>query len=123
MSQCVKLIYTDSGHGTQRVTHAEVRDLLSKNSYNVKAKAVVIAAGAILTPQILFNSEIRPSALGRYLCYQPLAFCQVVLLQKILDGITRNPVWKKIVEKYQESHPDDPIPIPPTDPQPQVYHL
>lgn len=121
MSQCVKLIYTDSGHGTQRVTHAEVRDLLSKNSYNVKAKAVVIAAGAILTPQILFNSEIRPSALGRYLCYQPLAFCQVVLLQKILDGITRNPVWKKIVEKYRESHPDDPIPIPPTDPQPQCW--
>ncbi|XP_068712210.1 uncharacterized protein [Montipora foliosa] len=121
MWQCVKLIYTDSGHGTQKVTYAEVRDLLNKSSYRVKAKTFIIAAGAILTPQILFNSEIRPTALGHYLCYQPLAFCQVVLLQKIVDDIVENPEWKEMVAKYRESHPDDPIPIPTTDPQPQCW--
>ncbi|XP_068745924.1 uncharacterized protein [Montipora capricornis] len=121
MWQCVKLIYRDSGRGIQKVGYAEVRDLLSKNSYYICANTYVIAAGAVLTPQILFNSGIRPTALGHYLCYQPKAYCQVILLQSIVDSIMEHPKWRKMVEEYRETHPDDPIPIPPTDPLPQCW--
>ena len=86
---------------------------------NIHAKTFVLAAGAVLTPQILFNSGIRPKALGRYLCEQPLVFCQIVLLQSILD---------KIKEDYHDvikasNNPEDPIPIPLRDPPPQVCNL
>ena len=67
-------------------------------------------AGATLTPQILFNSEIQPPALGRYLCEQPMAFCQIVLKQDLIDKIPHN----------LNPNPNDPIPIPESDPTPQV---
>lgn len=78
----------------------------------------VFAAGAVLTPQILFNSEIQPRALGRYLCEQPLCFCQIVLKQNIVDSVVTG--WPKQVKEHQEQNPDDPIPIPLDDPTPQV---
>ncbi|XP_068712207.1 uncharacterized protein [Montipora foliosa] len=121
MWQCVKLIYTDSDHGTQKIAQAEVRDLLSKKSYYISADTFVIAAGAVLTGQILFNSGIKPTALGHYLCYQPMAYCQVILLQSVVDSIMEHPKWRKMVEEYRETHPDDPVPIPPTDPLPQCW--
>ena len=107
MWQCRKLEYTGTGEGTQKVESAVVRDLLEKKDYRIKAKTFVIAAGAV-------------PALGRYLCEQPLAFCQVVLLQNLVDSIEKNPVWKPIVDKFRHEHPNDPIPIPYTDPEPQV---
>ena len=62
--------------------------------YHVHAKVFVLAGGAILTPQILFNSEIEPEALGHYLCEQSIAFCQIVLKQEIVDSIERRPERK-----------------------------
>ena len=120
MWQCKRLIYSGTDDGNQEIQHAVVRDLLNKKYYHIKANIYVIAAGAVLTPQILFNSNIRPTALGHYLCEQPLAFCQIVLLQSIVDSIHDNPDWTSIVEKFQHLHPNDPIPIPYVDPQPQV---
>ena len=120
MWQCVKLIYSENDNGTQEVTHVLVRDLLGKKDYLIKANTVVLAAGAVLTPQILFNSQIRPAALGHYLCFQPKAFCQVLLLQSVVDSIMDRPEWKKMVEHYRVTHPGDPVPIPPDDPLPQV---
>ena len=120
MWQCRKLIYSGTEKGTQKVSHAVVRDLLNKKDFEITAEIFIIAAGAVLTPQILFNSDIKLPALGRYLCEQPLAFCQIVLLQSIVDSITKNPEWKKIVDEYKKKHPNDPIPIPHEDPQPQV---
>ena len=156
MWQCRKLNYIGTGKGTQEVEYAVVRDLLEKKNYRIKAKTFVIAAGAVLTPQILYNSDIRLPALGRYLCEQPLAFCQVVLLQNLVDSIDKNPLWKPIMEtimetnlliinyiipvalglcrvlvwdhwgargetyQFRHEHPNDPIPIPYTDPEPQV---
>ena len=122
MWQCKKLIYEADSSGYQTVQYAAVKDLLNKKYYHVYANTFVIAAGAVLTPQILFNSDIRPPALGRYLCEQPLAFCQVVLDQNIMDMIEKNPEWKEIVDAYRVSHPNDPIPIPQSDPQPQVLY-
>ena len=120
MWQCVKLIYSENDNGTQEVTHVLVRDLLAKKDYLIRANTVVLAAGAVLTPQILFNSQIRPAALGHYLCFQPKAFCQVMLLQSVVDSIMDRPEWKQMVEQYRLTHPEDPIPIPPDDPLPQV---
>ena len=122
MWQGRELHYNGTEHGTQKVDYAVVRDLLEKKDYRIKAKTYVVAAGAILTPQILFNSEIKFPALGHYLCEQPLAFCQVVLLQSIVDSIEKNPDWKKIVDAFRKKHPKDPIPIPYLDPDPQVYN-
>lgn len=77
-----------------------------------------MVAGAVLTPQILFNSDIQPPALGHYLCEQPIAFCQIVLKQDIVDSVEKR--WPDIVKKHRELHPNDPIPIPMDDPAPQV---
>ena len=112
MWQCRSLKTKTTGTRSE-VEYAVVRDLPNKVDYHVKAKLFVICAGAVLTPQILFNSNIRPKALGRYLCEQPLTFCQVVLLQSLIDKIPTHKILNK----------KDPIPIPMTDPQPQVCTL
>lgn len=121
MWQCRELLHRGNGEGNTKVYQAVVRDLLNKKDYKIAANTFIIAAGAVLTPQILFNSKIKPAALGHYLCEQPMAFCQVVLLQSLVDSIEENPKWKKIVDDYHESRPNDPIPIPHSDPQPQCW--
>jgi len=45
----------------------------------IAAGQIVVAAGAIGTPQLLHRSGIRPKALGRWLSYHPLLICQLVL--------------------------------------------
>ena len=54
-----------------------VRDLKTDTDHFIVAKAVVIACGAVGTPQVLYNSGIRPWALGRFMTEQSLSFCQV----------------------------------------------
>lgn len=54
-----------------------VRDLKTDTDHFVIAKAVVIACGAVGTPQVLYNSGVRPWALGRFMTEQSLSFCQV----------------------------------------------
>ena len=117
MWQCEKVVRSDDG---KSIEYAIVKDLLEKKKYHVHAKVFVLAAGAILTPQIMFNSEIQPEALGHYLCEQPLAFCQIVLKQEIVDKIEKDPRWTEQVEEHKRLHPTDPIPIPMDDPTPQV---
>ena len=51
-----------------------------------------------------------------------MTFCQIVLLQSIIDEIPKDCRWKDKVEKYQKEHPEDPIPIPMKDPQPEVKY-
>ena len=111
------MVPTDDG---ESICFAVVKDLLEKKRYLVHVKVFVLAGGAILTPQILFNSEIEPQALGHYLCEQPIAFCQIVLKQEIVDSIESRPEWKEKVHQHKSKNPRDPIPIPLEDPTPQV---
>jgi len=102
------------------VVGALLKDLQTRKEILVKAKSYVIACGAICTPQILFNSYIRPHALGRYLTEQTIAFCQIVLKKTIIDGIRTNPEFKALVDAHKAQNPKDPLPIPYDDPEPQV---
>jgi pyranose oxidase len=86
----------------------------------VFARAVVIACGAIGTPQVLYNSNIRPHALGRYLTEQSLSFCQIVMKRELIEKIATDPRWAERVAHHKEKYPNDPLPIPFTDPEPQV---
>ena len=45
----------------------------------IEAPEVIVAAGAIGTPQLLHRSGIRPKALGRWLSYHPILVAQLVL--------------------------------------------
>ncbi|GAA2026317.1 GMC family oxidoreductase [Agromyces tropicus] len=58
-----------------------VRDLRTGEEHQVRARAVVVAADALRTPQLLWASGIRPDALGRYLNDQT----QVVFASRIRD--------------------------------------
>jgi hypothetical protein len=98
----------------------------------------VIACGAVGTPQVLFNSNIRPLALGKYLTEQSLTFCQVsrlfiiinatlpqlkLCLQIVLKRSLIDSIPKKYPEMYKKHHDKnliDPLPIPFNDPEPQV---
>ena len=45
----------------------------------IAAKTVIVAAGAIDTPRMLWEAGIRPAALGRHLTYHPVIAAQIVL--------------------------------------------
>jgi pyranose oxidase len=102
----VKALVTQGG----RVEHAIVHDLIRGRELRIHADLFVVAAGSILTPQLLWASGIRDlHALGRYLTEHPLAFTQVVLSERIVDGLRADP---RFAERVRSVEPDDPIPIP-----------
>jgi pyranose oxidase len=116
--RCTRLIR--SANGT-KVICAEVEDLQNWKTIYVHAKTYVVAVNAVLTPQLLFNSGIELPALGRYLTEQPLAFCQIVLKQSIVDGLETDPRFEGRVAAHRRRNPKDPLPIPTNEPPPQVW--
>lgn len=104
----------------KRVAAVMVRDLKNNNDIIIFCHAAVIACGAIGTPQVLAASAIYPEPLGKYLCEQSIAFCQIVLRKEIVDAIWKNPEFKEKVEAHHKRYPRDPLPIPFSDPEPQV---
>ncbi|MFJ3669724.1 GMC oxidoreductase [Streptomyces sp. NPDC090106] len=70
-------------HDAGTVTGVAVRDLNSGRETTVTAAAVVVAADALRTPQVLHASGIRPAALGRYLNDQP----QIVHAVRLPDDV------------------------------------
>ncbi|WP_197537214.1 GMC oxidoreductase [Frankia alni] len=65
--------------GGTRIEYAEIEDHTRWRNIRVEAETYIIACGAVLTPQLLYASGVRPDALGRYLTEQPVAFAQTVL--------------------------------------------
>ncbi|KAF9875178.1 hypothetical protein CkaCkLH20_07444 [Colletotrichum karsti] len=123
-TQCVRL---EMDPVTRQVELAQVEDLLENRKYGIKANKYVICAGAVLTAGILWNSgglrETIP-ALGRYIVDQPMSFCQVLLDQKHIDAVTHDEYqlgWKRAVTHHKGKHPNDPLPLPFNDPDPQCY--
>ena len=96
---------SQGGEPGDKAAYVDVENLRSGQKYRVYARAFVVACNATLTPQLLFKSGIRLPALGKYICEQPLAFCQIVLK-------------KELVPKGELG--SDPIGIPMSDPPPQV---
>jgi pyranose oxidase len=115
--RCTKLIRDEGGDG---IVYAEVMDLMNWQEYHIYAKTFVVCAGTVLTAQILWNSRIGSAALGAYLSEQPMAFCQIVLRQSIVDALPGDPRFADRIQKYRKQHPNDPIPIPMNDPDPQL---
>ncbi|KAG9097400.1 hypothetical protein FRC06_007588 [Ceratobasidium sp. 370] len=112
-------------------------------NFYIKAKYFVTCAGAVATPQILYNSGLnnfggKPTAhlkkkpllpvLGHYITEQPMAFCQVVLKKSLVDIVKDNPWnltwWKEAYEAHQKENEQtgckDPLPFPRFDPEPQI---
>jgi pyranose oxidase len=99
-----------------KVSAAVVRDLVSRNEFTIEADTFVVAAGWVHTAQILWNSWIRPPALGRYLTDHTFTACQVVLKPSLVDMI-----HGEASEQGHVFEPDDSVPIPMNDPTPHLY--
>lgn len=52
-----------------------------------------------------------------------MAFCQIVLSRSLVDEVEHStrPDWAKKVKEHHQEHPQDPLPFPFTDLDPQVY--
>jgi pyranose oxidase len=124
--QCTKLEVSRERNGERRITGVQVRNLRDLNEeVTIDARAFVVACNPVLTPQLLFASGLHSDALGRYLTEQPMAFCQTVLKQSLLDEVVpllaAHPDAQKRVHDYiekqkqkqeEESPGADPVPFP-----------
>jgi pyranose oxidase len=151
--QCKKLnltkLQTPTDGNEWTIESVEIKNLTSQEKFTFKADTYIVAAGAVLTPQILFNSGISPLPdedwkpaegikpeegvkhklslpVGLFLTEQPIAFSQIVLKQSIID---------EMKEEYRRSRPgtygeyvppklaEDPLQdiIPSGDLEPQAY--
>jgi pyranose oxidase len=116
--RCTRLVPTADG---SKIDHAEIQNLLEWQTIDVHANTYIVCCNAYLTPQVLFASGIRPAALGHYLTEQPMAFCQIVLKQELVDAIAGDSRFADRVRAHQQMNHTDPIPIPEDDPEPQVW--
>lgn len=74
-----------------KATGAKVRDLHSYTLFTINADLVIVAGGSFLTPRLLWQSQIRPYALGRYLNDNLESSCQVVVNSDILNRMREIP--------------------------------
>lgn len=93
------------------VTGAHLRDLSTGEEEDFRSDAVVVAADAIRSPQLLWASGIRPEALGRHLTEHPLIFGFAAVRPDVVptSNATQapiDPIRAVINVKYdQERHP------------------
>ncbi|WP_258177225.1 GMC oxidoreductase [Streptomyces solincola] len=115
---CTRLVPDSTG---SRIAWVEARDLNESRTVRVVADQYVVAAGAVLTAQLLWASGIRPDALGRYITEHPTAFCQVILLQKLVERAGADERFAPSIERHRAVYPDDVLPVPVGDPDPNVW--
>jgi choline dehydrogenase-like flavoprotein len=78
----VRLVIENGG-----VVGAVLRDVATGAETEERADAVVVAADALRTPQLLWASGIRPFALGRHLTEHPLIFGVVAVKDGLLPPV------------------------------------
>ncbi len=111
-----------------KVTAVTVRDLHTYTTFDIYADLFIVAGGAFLTPRLLWQSNIRPYALGRYLNDNLESSCQIVVNSDILDEMRTIPGNPSRDHSIPISH-TDPGPafgFPPTPEKPwhgQVHRL
>ncbi|CAE6413304.1 unnamed protein product [Rhizoctonia solani] len=111
LTECLVVKFEADGTAPETIKSALVRDLRTGQERSIEAKVFVAACGVVCTPQLLWNSNIRHKALGRFLTGHSHSFCQVVLRKTLLDELREN-----------DANPDpiDKIPIPLNDLEPQA---
>ena len=77
---CRKLHYHEGS-----ITGATLEHLPTGRQEEITAKFVVVAADSLRTPQLLWASGIRPTALGHYLNEHPFIFTFVELKAELVD--------------------------------------
>jgi choline dehydrogenase-like flavoprotein len=70
-----------------RVVGAVLKNLEAGGGEEISADAVVVAADALRTPQLLWASGIRPTALGCYLTEHPLIFGFIAVREGVLPPL------------------------------------
>jgi C-glycoside oxidase len=94
-----------------RVTGALLEHRPTGDRETVEATVVVVAADTLRTPQLLWASGIRPSALGRYLTEHPFTFAVVVVDPELVPspdtarGRRLDPVMSVITVPFSQQHP------------------
>lgn len=116
--RCTRLVESPGGG---RIDHAVITDLQAGRDFKVTASLFIVCANAYCTPQILHASGIRPEPLGRWLTEQPVSFCQIVLKHDIVENLRHDPRFRQKVEEHRHTNPEDPIPIPTHEPEPNVW--
>lgn len=103
------------------VEFAEVFDLMHWRRIEIHAQTFVVAAGTVMSAQLLWASGLRDhKALGRWMIEHPIAFTQIVLKKKIIDAIKSDQRFK-LEESNDLEGSNDPVPIPMHDPPPNVW--
>ncbi len=101
-------LITNLEHRGGHVISAHAENFQTLTRRTIEADLFVVTTGAMFGPQLLWNSQIRHPALGRYLNDQIVASCLVVLS-------------KDIVESLGAASPSDPIAMPINAPEPEVW--
>jgi pyranose oxidase len=114
----VRMLQVEAG----RVSGVVVRDLQDGTEHHVAAGHVVVAADAVRTPQLLWASDIRPRALGRYLNDQS----QVIFAARLRNVVAADPAEGNVSGKPRIARQSGVSWVPFTDAEPfhgQVMQL
>ncbi len=95
----------------------------------INGSAVILAGGALATPQLLYQSGIRPATLGRGLSFHVLLFGQVVLNAECCPSADENDITPRLYIPPAENKPwhiqvlRDTCPLPPDEPVQNPHRL
>ncbi|MBN9240198.1 MAG: choline dehydrogenase [Micrococcales bacterium 70-64] len=95
-------------HEGGRVSGVTVEDLRTHETSFIAADAVVVAADAFRSPQLLWASGIRPRALGRYLTEHPVVICTVAVDAERMQRFATEADLDAELER-RSANPTDPV--------------